>query len=186
MWKTSGQIAKLYGVSRMAVNKWIRAGRFDRVKTTLGGHYRIWYEPPQEIVGYVRVSSAKQQSSLDTQAAIIRREYPGIEIVSDVGSGFNFKRPGFRALLERCLSGTPLEVVVPTGDRLARTGLPFIVWAIELHGGTVTELEESDCDEQFDTAELVGFITSFIANYHGKRSASRRGKKVKGVPRKRK
>jgi predicted site-specific integrase-resolvase len=67
-----------------------------------------------------------------------------------------------------------------TGDRLARECLSFIKRAVELHGSRVIELEESDSDEEFDSALLVGFITRFTANYHGKRSNRR--KKGSGLP----
>lgn len=177
MWRTTGWVAKEAGVTRMAVNKWIHQGRYPKIQQTPGGHYRIWVPEKSIRIGYCRVSSSKQQSSLDTQRSIIDRAYPGIEIVADIGSGFNFKRRGFRSLLERCLRGDAVEIVVSTNDRLARSGFQFIRWAVELHGGKVTELETSDGNEAFDTAELVGFITSFIASYHGKRSSKRHRRK---------
>lgn len=174
MWKNVGWLAKHYGVSRITIGNWIRAGKFSKVDKTKGGHYRVWFDSDRIRRGYCRVSSAKQKSSLDRQAEIIRSAYPDIEIETDIGSGFNFKRPRFRTLLEQCLQGTAVEIVVVTGDRLSRVGLPFIRWIVELHGGCVTELEASDSDETFDTAELVGFVTSFIASYHGKRSGRRK------------
>jgi len=180
MWRTTGWVAKQAGVTRMAVNKWIHQGRYPKIQQTKGGHHRIWVPSELKTIGYCRVSSAKQKSSIETQAEIIRKRFGSIEIVSDIGSGFNFRRHGFRTLLERCLRGEPIEVVVTAGDRLARGGLPFIKWAIELHGGRVVELEKSDSDEEFDSAVLVGFITSFIASYHGKRSSRR--KKSKSLP----
>jgi len=180
MWRTTGWVAKQAGVTRMAINKWIRQGRYPKIQQTPGGHYRIWIPSNQKKVGYCRASSAKQKSSIESQSDIIRKRFGDIEIISDIGSGFNFRRRGFKSLLERCLRGEPIEVVVTTGDRLARGGLPFIKWAIELHGGSVVELEKGDSDEEFDSALLVGFITSFVASYHGKRSSRR--KKSSGLP----
>lgn len=174
MWRTTGWVAKEAGVTRMAVNKWIHQGRYPKIQQTPGGHYRIWVDQKLKTIGYCRVSSAKQLSSLETQKQLISKAYSGIEIICDVGSGFNFRRRGFKALLERCLRGDPVEIVVPTADRLTRTGFQFIKWAVELHGGRITELEESDSDEKFETAQLVSFITCFIASYHGKRSNRRK------------
>jgi len=124
--------------------------------------------------GYCRVSSAKQKSSLVTQEQIIRRSYPGVEVLSDIGGGFNFDRKGLRALLERSLSGAAVTVVVTTRDRLARSGFPIIQWLVELYGGKVIVLEDAHKPEEFDAATLVSFVTSFIASYHGKRSARRK------------
>lgn len=128
------------------------------------------------IVGYCRVSSAKQRSSLDKQQELIRKKYPDAEIVRDVGSGFNFERKGLRALLERVLSGDAVTIVATTQDRLCRVGFPLIRWIVELHGGRVVTLEENDSPEEFDTGTLVAFVTSFINSYHGKRSRRRHAK----------
>ena len=186
MWKTCGQLAAQYGVTRITVGNWIREGKLTNVKRTEGGHYRIWCDNPCEVVGYCRVSSAKQRSSIDGQRRVILASYPNANIVFDIGSGFNFKRRQFRAILERVVRGASIELVVATGDRITRTGLPFIRWVIELHGGKVTELEKSDSEEGFDSAQLVGFITCFIASYHGKRSKKRMGdKKTASLPCKR-
>ena len=180
MWKNVGFLAKHNGVSRIAIGNWIRSGKYKKVKRTEGGHYRVWVEDPKHVIGYARVSSQKQITSIESQSAIIRKHYPGIEIVHDVGSSCNFKRRNFRAILERCLSGTPICIVVTTNDRLAKGGFAFIKWAIELHGGEVIELEKSEPEDRFDPGELIRLITSFVASYHGKRSRSR--KKGKSLP----
>jgi predicted site-specific integrase-resolvase len=180
VWQRVNQLTKKYGVSRITIGNWIRAGRFNRVQRTKGGHYRVWIEEEIETIGYTRVSSQKQASSLRTQQQLILRQYPEVRVVSDIGSGFNFKRKGFRAILERCLCGTSVRVVVTSGDRLARAGFQLVKWAIELHGGSVVELEKECEQQEFDVADLVRFLTCFIASHHGKRNARR--KKNKSVP----
>lgn len=179
MWYRVNRLAKKYGVTRITIGNWIRQGKFSNVERTKGGHYRVWVDDASEKIGYVRVSSSKQKSSLESQRRLILESHPGIRIVSDVGSGFNFRRAGFRSLLERCLQGTPICIVVTTSDRLTRSGFQFIKWAVELHGGSITELEESSEQQEFDAADLVRFVTCFIASYHGRRSARR--KKNQGV-----
>lgn len=181
MWKTCGQLAKEYGVTRITIGNWIRAGKYPKVERTQGGHYRVWMPHSRTTLGYSRASSSEQSSSLDAQERLIRSKYPGIEVLRDVGSGFNFRRQNFRSILERSLRGDAIEVVVSSRDRLARSGFEFVRWAIELHGGKVVELEECDGHEEFNSAELVSFITYFIASYHGKRPPSHRSKKSKSV-----
>jgi hypothetical protein len=61
---------------------------------------------------YARVSSEHQRNDLEWQIANLRQHYPEYEIVSDIGSGLNWKRRGFVALLERIHTGGIEEVVV--------------------------------------------------------------------------
>ena len=44
---------------------------------------------------YARVSSEKQKEDLERQTAFLRKKYPSHEIISDIGSGLNWKRKGF-------------------------------------------------------------------------------------------
>jgi predicted site-specific integrase-resolvase len=59
---------------------------------------------------YARVSSAKQKADLERQKQLLLNQYPQYELVSDVGSGINFKRAGLRSLLERSRRGLVKEV----------------------------------------------------------------------------
>ncbi len=85
------QLAKKYGVSSQTIRRNVEAGVYDKVEKLPSGHCRIFI-PEGVIIGYVRVSSAKQRSSLDTQEAIIRDAYPDAAIISDIASSFNFHR----------------------------------------------------------------------------------------------
>src|SRR5690606_10210898 len=64
-------------------------------------------------VGYARVSSEHQRGDLERQLTDLREQCPGYdEFVSDVGSGLNWKRPRFQALLGRVLDGDIEEVTI--------------------------------------------------------------------------
>ena len=41
MWKNVGYLARIEGVSRQTILRWINDGKYDRIKLTEGGHYRI-------------------------------------------------------------------------------------------------------------------------------------------------
>ena len=181
IWKTTGQIANDYGVSPQTIRRWIGKGEFDHVKRTEGGHYRIGIVPDvEQRVGYARVSSRKQKSSLEEQKRQLKKAYPKIEVFADIGSGFNFKRKGFVTLLERAMSGIAIHVVVSNGDRLSRVGLEFFRAIFERSGGSVTALNKSsDSPDQFSTEVLVGFITCFCNAYYGRRSAKIKRSKSK-------
>jgi excisionase family DNA binding protein len=174
MWLSTTKLAKKYGVTSQTIRRWIREGKFTEVRITDGGHIRVKDNSERRFL-YGRVSSAKQQSSLKNQEELLKEQYPKDEFISDIASAFNFKRKGLKTILELAMSGVTVHIVVTTNDRLARSGFELIRWIIELHGGSITSLEEEPKTEAFDnTGELIGFITSFCNSYYGKRSSKRR------------
>ena len=52
---------------------------------------------------YCRVSSRNQKDDLHSQTKYMRNQFPNHECIEDIGSGLNFKRKGFRTLLERIM-----------------------------------------------------------------------------------
>ena len=147
-----------------------------------GGHYRVWVEEPASVILYARISSKKQQSSLDRQEELLKSKYPEGEFISDIANGFNQNRRGYKRILERAIDGTPLHVVATTSDRITRTGFQLIRWIVELSGGRIELLEEPDTTDQFDTKTLIAFITSFINSYDGKRNGKRNKQEDKNLP----
>ncbi|WP_159447838.1 recombinase family protein [Photobacterium toruni] len=100
--------------------------------------------------------------------------YPDAEFISDIASAFNFKRKGLQTLLESAMLEHSIHVVVASKDRLARSGFELIKRLVELSDGRIEILDDpNDTTESFDTAELIGFITSFCNSHYGKRSAER-------------
>ena len=61
---------------------------------------------------YARVSSQKQKQDLERQKEILLKKYPTYELISDIGSGINFKRKGLQTLLEQSCKGLVREIVV--------------------------------------------------------------------------
>lgn len=180
MFRSTGYLAKKYSVTNETIQNWIKEGKFDKVKKTKGGHYRVWESDSITTILYARVSSAKQVDYLEKQKMLLKHKYPDAKFLSDVASGFNQNRRGYKTFLELVINGNPLHLVATTSDRITKTGFPLIKWIIELSGGRVELLEESNNSEQlnnseqFDTKTLIAFITSFINSYYGKPSASRR------------
>ncbi|MHB8628204.1 MAG: IS607 family transposase [Aggregatilineales bacterium] len=126
--------------------------------------------PAHQIV-YARVSSPKQQDDLEQQIAYLKAKAPGVEVITDIGSGLNFERKGLNALLERCLQGDKLTVVVAHRDRLARFGFDLIEWLIERNGGQVVVLSKSAHASPPDELlqDLLTILSVFTARMHGLR-----------------
>jgi DNA invertase Pin-like site-specific DNA recombinase len=84
-------------------------------------------------IGYARVSTEEQGMSgagLEAQRSAIlaeckRRGWQLVEIVEDVGSGKDLRRPGIRAALDVLREGDASALVVAKLDRLSRSMLDF-------------------------------------------------------------
>ncbi len=59
----------------------------------------------QRKICYCRVSSNHQKDDLERQIELVKNLYPNHEIVSEIGSGLNFKRKGFLKCLDYAIKG---------------------------------------------------------------------------------
>ena len=113
----------------------------------------------------------------------MRERYPGAEIVSDVGSGLNFKRKGLLAILERLHQGDKLRVVVAYRDRLGRFGTELIETLLERNGGELVVLNQRDLSpEEEITADLLAILTVFGARVSGLRRYHKEIKEDTSLP----
>jgi len=134
MYKSTGFLAKEYSVTNETIQNWIKDGKFEKVKKTKGGHYRVWVDEPLTTVLYARVSSSSLQSSLEKQKELLKSKYPKARFLSDIASGFNQNRRGYRSILEPAIEGNPLHLVATTSDRITRSGFALIKWIIATEG----------------------------------------------------
>lgn len=161
------------------------------VKRVLGckQHTTVAGGKPRAKIAYARVSSKKQEPDLERQKEALARELgPGYEIVSDVGSGINFRRRGLLAVLDRALEGTVQEVVVARRDRLCRFAFDLLEHTLERCGCKVRVLDSSvsgsssssssisdSGDAERELADdLLAITTVFVASHNGRRAAANR------------
>jgi len=74
------------------------------------------------------------------------------EIITDIGSGINYKKNGLLALINRIMSGEVEKVVVLYKDRLIRFGYELLEYIFALNN---TEIEIIDNTEKTEEQELV-------------------------------
>jgi len=133
-------------------------------------------------VCYCRVSSAKQKDDLQRQEQFMRVRYPDSEIISDIGSGLNFKRKGLQTILDRLMSGDKLKLIIAHRDRLARFGLPMFEYLISKNGGELVVLSTTEQTPQEElTTDLLAILHVFSARMHGLRKYSDQIKKDKSL-----
>ena len=160
------EAVQVTGLHPNTLRKYADEGAIPSIRTPSGQRLFnieafVGKQSPSEIVLYARVSSRKQQDDLERQIAYLRSKEPNAELVSDIGSGLNFKRKGLKALLERCLQGDKLTVVVAQRDRLARFGFELIEWLVERNGGQIVVLSKSG--HTSPSAELVQDLRAVLS-----------------------
>ena len=176
-----GQVAQLFGVCTKTIRRWCKTGRLKVHLRTAGQHRRFRLadlEPllaiPQDqrkVIGYARVSSHDQKSDLVTQSQRLLN-WGCEEVISDLGSGLNCKKPGLKRLLSRIFSGQVRKLVLVNEDRLLRFGTEVIFWLCRKTGTDITILDQK-ADVPFEeelAKDVITLMTVFCARPYGKRS----------------
>lgn len=174
MYVTAKIACKYYNVSETTLRAWANEGRIEFNKTE-GGHRR--YKIPDKAEGdnrlrciYARVSSRKQEADLDRQVTRLEAAYPGYSVYKDVGSGINFHRKEFQALVERVVRGEVQEIVVADRDRLSRFGFEFLEWLFRLYDTQLTIVSDETRDPEREFVDgLLSIITVYTSRYYGSR-----------------
>jgi hypothetical protein len=117
----------------------------------------------------------------------MRLKYPNHEIVTDIGSGLNYKRKGLQTILDDAMRGAVEEVVVAHKDRLCRFGFELIQRVVENNQGRIVVCNSvvgSPNDELVD--DITSILHVFTCRFYGRRqyatgSKKKTGPKTKGV-----
>lgn len=176
--------SKHYGVCKQTVMQWACSGTVDFIDLPSGQRrYRIRgsgnttfaeekdAETQKANVCYCRVSSQGQKDDLERQVQYMRSKHPGWEIVTDIGSGLNWKRKGLKAVLRRCMQGAVAKVAVAHKDRLSRFGYEILEFVMG-ECGVALLCDDQDVHRSKETElaeDILSIVTVFSARIHGQR-----------------
>ena len=120
---------------------------------------------------YARVSSRGQKSDLQNQISLLKTKYPESEVISDYGSGLNFRRKGLQKIMDLAHKGELQEVVVTYKDRLCRYGFELFEYILETQSNAkiMVLCHNSTSKESELATDLLSIITVFSARMHGLR-----------------
>jgi putative resolvase len=173
--------ARRNGVHYQTAWQWARDGNMPvPVTKTATGRYLVLAETgPADgrTVAYCRVSSADQKADLERQAGRVAAgaTAQGLtlsEVVSEVGSGLNARRPKLAKLLS---DPTVTTIVVEHRERLARFGVEHLTCALAATGRRVIVLDDTEVADDL-VRDMTEILTSFCARLYGRRSAARKAK----------
>jgi predicted site-specific integrase-resolvase len=184
---------KILGVCNQTLHNWDKKGQIRTARLPCGArliHKQDIYDiigvhptptPKQKII-YCRVSSQKQKDDLARQSDLLRSQYPNHTLVTDIGSGINWKRKGLQAILESALSGNLEELVVAHRDRLCRFAFELIEFVFSKTNSKliVLDTEAGKSSDQELSEDILSIIHVYSCRSMGKRRYS--SKKNPTVP----
>ena len=183
---SSKTVTQILGVTAQTLRNWDKEGKLKPAYVKSNG-YRYYSEESilaytQErktkknlnVIAYARVSSKKQSDDLERQINNLKTyldsKYNEYEIITDIGSGINYTKPGLKKLIEKINRKEVDLIVVLYKDRLLRFGFELIEYFAELNNVKIEILDKVDKNEDQELVEdLVQIITVFSCKIQGKR-----------------
>jgi putative resolvase len=171
--------ARVNGVHPQTAYRWFRQGTMPVPARRLPSG-TILVDAPESPSGgravlYARVSAHDQRADLDRQVARLTAWATGqgvavAEVVTEVGSGLNGKRPKLKRLLA---DPTVAVIVVEHRDRLARYGVEQLEAALSAQGRRLVVVDPGETDDDL-LRDMIEVLTSFCARLYGRRGARNR------------
>jgi putative resolvase len=129
----------------------------------------------QRAVLYARVSTHDQRGELDRQVTRLSgwATAQGVtvaEVVTEVGSGLNGRRPKLRRVLA---DPRAAMIVVEHRDRLARFGVEHLEAALSAQGRRLVVVDPGETSDDL-VRDMIEVLTSFCARLYGRRGARNR------------
>ena len=180
------KVTEILGVTAQTLRNWDKEGKLKPSYVKSNG-YRYYSEESilsytQErktkknlnVVGYARVSSKKQLDDLERQInnlnTYISSKYDSFDIITDIGSGINYNKPGLKKLIEKINKKEVDLIIVLYKDRLLRFGFELVEYFAELNNVKIEVLDKIDKNQDEELVEdLVQIITVFSCKIQGKR-----------------
>lgn len=183
---SSKKVTEILGVTAQTLRNWDKEGKLKPAYTKSNG-YRYYSEESvlaytQErktkknlnVIGYARVSSKKQSDDLERQVnnlkSYISSKYDSFDIITDIGSGINYNKPGLKKLIEKINKKEVDLIIVLYKDRLLRFGFELVEYFAELNNVKIEVLDKIDKNQDQELVEdLVQIVTVFSCKLQGKR-----------------
>ena len=173
----------MIGSTPNQLRKWDSTGELMPARRTRGGtrYYSVaellgLSDKDSPTVAYARVSSQDQKADLNRQKAILEAYCAAngwqFEIVSDLGSGMNYRKKGLQQVLEMILRRRIQRLVLTHKERLLRFGADLVLALCEHQGVEVVIINQGERPsfEQELVRDVIEIITVFSARLYGARS----------------
>ena len=181
-----GEASKILGITPQTLRRWEREGKFLPSHISEGGtrYYSLdlllgkSQKKKEEVlsIAYARVSSHEQKADLLRQEERLSSYCSShgwqYEVISDLGSGMNYRKKGLKRLLDLILERRICRLVLTHKDRLLRFGAELIFTLCEIHEVEIVIINKGE-DLSFEeelAQDVLEIITVFSARLYGARS----------------
>ena len=138
-----GEASKTLGVSIQTLRRWELTGELIPAKKVRGTRYYDYEKllglknvEPELTAAYARVSSHDQKKDLERQVEVLSSYCAAkgwnYKIISDLGSGMNYRKKGLKQLLDDILERKIRRLVLTHKDRLLSFGAELIFTLCEV------------------------------------------------------
>lgn len=179
----------MLGVSKQTLRRWDSEGKLIAERTPAGHRRYLKQEVAvfnplgvnsatlsRPTIAYARVSSHDQKKDLERQVKVLEMYCSShgwqYEVVSDLGSGMNYKKKGLSGLLDRIVSDKVGRLVLTHKDRLLRFGAELVFAVCEAKNVEVIIINQGD-ERSFEeelASDVLEIVTVFSARMYGARS----------------
>ena len=179
-YKTRKEACEILGIHYHTLYKMAKDRKIEAVKIGSRQMYNIekyirenkLEKSNKRRICYCRVSSKKQKDDLERQKEYMKNKYPTYEIISDIGSGLNFKRNGLNEIIDSAIKGEIEIVVVSYKDRLARFGYELVENLIKKYSNGEIKIEnkkEEETPAEEISKDIVAIMNVYVAKMNGLR-----------------
>lgn len=129
----------------------------------------------EKVVAYCRVSTKSQKDDLEKQVENVKsymyaKGY-SFEVITDIGSGINYKNKGLQQLISLIDSNQITKLVILYKDRLVRFGFELIQLLCDLHDVKIEIIDNSERSKEEElTNDLIQVVTMFANRLYGSKS----------------
>lgn len=180
-----GKFAKKVGLTTASLRRMHQSGECVPYHITKGGtrYYSLDQlkdfstadKKEKLVIGYCRVSTSSQKDDLETQVNNIKsymyaKGY-NFEIISDIGSGINYKKKGLQELLNKINNQEISKIVILYKDQLIIFGFELIEYLCKINDVEIEIIDNTEqSKEQELSDDLIQIITVLANRLYGQRS----------------
>jgi len=177
------EASELLNVTTSTLRRWEKEGKLIPDERTKGNQrrYKLSSIRPEtlknrQVVAYARVSSNDQKDDLERQKNLLELYCASngwsFELISDLGSGLNYKKKGLQKLIKDILNDKIEKLVIIHKDRFLRFGAELIFQICkekDIEVIIINKSENSTFEENL-AQDVLEIMTVFSEKLYGSRS----------------
>lgn len=179
-----GKFAKKVGLTTASLRRMHESGECIPYHITKGGTRYYSLDQLKDfstadrkkklVIGYCRVSNLSQKDDLEIQINNIKsymyaKGYE-FEIISDIGSGIDYKKKGLQELLNKINDQDVSKIIILHKDKLIGFGFELIEYLCKVNNVEIEIIDNTEQSKKEMSDNLVQIVTIFANCLYGQQS----------------